>query len=99
MRGLALGFPLCFSFPFEARDVDEVKQVASQLGVNAEVRSFGDARALFELLCARIDAGATPLFTGRAATIQTLKQQLRAANRSGGGLTKASWAEGKRGLD
>jgi len=32
-------------------------------------------------------------------TIQTLIQQLRAANRSVGGLTKACWAEGKRGLD
>jgi len=83
----------------EAHDVDETMQVALALGVTAEVRPFGDTTGLFEMLCARIDAGATPLFTGRAATIQTLKQQLRAANRSVGGMTKAYWAEGKRGLD
>lgn len=83
----------------EARDVDEVKTLAASLGLTAEVRPAGETKPLLELLCARIDAGATPLFSGRASTIQALKQGLRAANRSVGGLSKAYWADGKRGLD
>lgn len=103
---LALSVAVTRAFPsrkvsavLEAHDVDELKTVASGLGVTLEARAFGDSKGLFEMLCARIDAGATPLFTGRAATLQALKQSLRAANRSVGGLTKAYWAEGKRGLD
>lgn len=81
----------------ESSHPDEVKQVASALGLShLTVTARGKLEAP---LLAQLDVGATPLFTGRAATIQALKQALRAQQRAPGGLTKAYWAEGKRGLD
>lgn len=81
----------------EANQPDETKRVAEALGLkHVTVTTRGKLDAA---LLAQLDVGATPIFTGRAATIQSLKQALRAQQRTVGGLTRAYWAEGKRGLD
>jgi NADPH-dependent ferric siderophore reductase len=81
----------------EATHVDETRAVAQALALtHVTVTARGQLEAP---LLAQLDVGATPIFTGRAATIQALKQSLRAQQRVAGGLTKAYWAEGKRGLD
>lgn len=81
----------------EANHPEETKRVAQTLGLsNVTVTERGKLDAP---LLAQLDVGATPIFTGRAATIQELKKTLRQQQRVVGGLTKAYWAEGKRGLD
>jgi NADPH-dependent ferric siderophore reductase len=80
----------------EAGAPDEVKEVARSLELTAvTVVARGDVAAMSSALGAQLALGATPVFTGRAATIQALKKQHPGA----GGRTKAYWAEGKRGLD
>ncbi len=77
----------------EATSPDETREVARRLELTqVTVTPRGQ---LNEVVAAQLALGATPVFTGRAATIQALKQQLK----SRGGKTKAYWAEGKRGLD
>lgn len=87
------------SVVLEAQEINVVREVCAKLGLTADVTARGDYDALFAKLSAQLDAGATPFFTGRAATTQQLKQRLRTAGRSFGGKTKAYWADGKRGLD
>jgi hypothetical protein len=80
----------------EAGAVDEVKDVARALELtHATVLPRGDLEGLSKTLTAQLELGATPVFTGNALTIQTLKKFRRDA----GGKTKAYWAAGKRGLD
>lgn len=81
----------------EATHPDETREVTRALSLaNVTVTERGKLEAP---LLAQLDVGATPIFTGRAATIQALKQGLKSQQRAVGGLTKAYWAEGKRGLD
>jgi NADPH-dependent ferric siderophore reductase len=81
----------------EATHPHEVREVTRALALpNVTVTARGQLEAP---LLAQFDVGATPIFTGRAATIQALKQALKAQQRNVSGLTKAYWAEGKRGLD
>ncbi len=81
----------------EATSPDETREVARNLElVNATITARGD---LGDALLAQLALGATPIFTGRAATIQALKATAKSAGRVFGGKTKAYWAEGKRGLD
>ncbi len=87
------------SVVLEAQQPDVVREVCAKLGLTADVTTRGDLDALLAKLEQHLTAGATPFFTGRAATTQQLKQRLRAAGRSFGGKTKAYWADGKRGLD
>ncbi|MFZ5441442.1 MAG: siderophore-interacting protein [Myxococcota bacterium] len=72
---------------------DELREVAGALelrGVSAVPRGELEAAVRTGLA-----AGATPVFTGRAASLQRLKRALG----NPAGQTKAYWAEGKRGLD
>jgi NADPH-dependent ferric siderophore reductase len=79
----------------EASSPEETRDVARQLELtNVTVFPRGALEPLGQALTAQLQLGATPIFTGRAATIQALKK-----GRSVGGKTKAYWAEGKRGLD
>lgn len=73
---------------------DEVRAVSQALGLAPTLVAHGDVEALGTALSAQLAHGAMPVFTGRASTIQALRQRgLK------GGKTKAYWAEGKRGLD
>jgi NADPH-dependent ferric siderophore reductase len=79
----------------EAGDVDATREVCAKLGLsNSSIVPRGNLDALATNVKAHVDSGATPFFTGRAATIQQLKQRLQVK-----GATKAYWADGKRGLD
>ncbi|PZR07172.1 MAG: siderophore-interacting protein [Archangium gephyra] len=88
------------SVVLEAQQPEVTNEVCAKLGLShADVTSRGDVDGMFDKLSAQLKAGATPYFTGRAATTQQLKQRLKAAGLSFGGKTKAYWADGKRGLD
>lgn len=79
----------------EAGDVDATREVCAKLGLsNSSIVPRGNLDALATNLKTHVDSGATPFFTGRASTIQQLKQTLKIK-----GATKAYWADGKRGLD
>ena len=76
----------------EAGAPEELRRVAKKLELgHVVVTARGQ---LEEALRAQLALGATPVFTGNAATIQTLKRNLKAS-----GKTKAYWAAGKSGLD
>ena len=84
----------------EAAAPEEIRDVARQLELtNLTVTPKGQLDPLAQALAAQLDLGAIPVFTGRAATIQWLKQYFAKQGRTVGGKTKAYWAEGKRGLD
>ncbi|MGV3622871.1 MAG: siderophore-interacting protein [Archangium sp.] len=88
------------SVVLEAQQPEVVKEVCAKLGLSsADVTGKGDVDTVFAKVSEQLKAGATPYFTGRAATTQQLKQRLKAAGISFGGKTKAYWADGKRGLD
>ncbi len=97
---LAVAVALCRAKPdrrvdvvLEAHAADELRDVARALELaHVTVTPKGQ---LAPAVSAVLTVGATPLFTGRAASIQSLKQQLTGL----GGKTKAYWADGKRGLD
>jgi NADPH-dependent ferric siderophore reductase len=79
----------------EAGDVEELREVGAALelrGLTVVPRG-----ALEPAVRAQLAAGAVPVFTGRAASIQALKRSLGDLARTG--KTKAYWADGKRGLD
>ncbi len=79
----------------EASDVEGTREVCAKLGLsNSSIVPRGNLDALATNVKAHVDSGATPFFTGRASTIQQLKQRLKIR-----GDTKAYWADGKRGLD
>lgn len=79
----------------EAGDVDATREVCAKLGLsNSSVVPRGELDALATHVKTHAASGATPFFTGRAATIQQLKQRLQLK-----GATRAYWADGKRGLD
>lgn len=59
--------------------------------------SNGHLTVVTEHLRVALGAGAFGVFTGRAASIQAVKQSLRGLEYAS--KTKAYWAEGKRGLD
>lgn len=81
----------------ESRFEAETRAAAEQLGLKtATVTAPG---GLVTPLLAQLELGAVPVFTGRAASIQALKQAAKARGLRVEGPTKAYWAEGKRGLD
>ncbi len=85
------------SVVLESSVPEETRSVIAQLELtDATVTALGQ---LADPVMAQLERGATPVFTGRAASIQALKQVLKQRGRSIGGKTRAYWAEGKRGLD
>lgn len=76
----------------EAGRPEELREVAAKLELSHVVVT--ERGRLEEALSAQLALGASPVFTGNAATIQTLKRSLKVS-----GKTKAYWAAGKRGLD
>lgn len=82
-------------FALEAGDVEATREICARLGLTrGEIVPRGDLDALSNHVKTHTDAGATPVFTGRASTIQQIKKGLKLK-----GPTKAYWADGKRGLD
>jgi NADPH-dependent ferric siderophore reductase len=90
---------------FEVGNVESCKQVVARLGIGDTVlfaRSDDDAHlaALEATLPALIATGASFVLTGKAGTIQQLRQSLkRQAVGTKQIVTKAYWAPGKVGLD
>lgn len=90
---------------FEVEDVESARHVGSHLGlqdVALFARSRDDAHiaAMQATLSARVDVGASFVLTGKAQTIQRLRQSLRQLGVPAARLvTKAYWAPGKTGLD
>jgi NADPH-dependent ferric siderophore reductase len=90
---------------FEVDDVEASRRVTVHLGLdNATLfgRTEGDAHleAMEETLPALVAAGATFVLTGKASTIQRLRQGLkRQAVPATRIVSKAYWAPGKVGLD
>ncbi|MEG3150579.1 siderophore-interacting protein [Sphingomonas sp. ZT3P38] len=90
---------------FEVGDVESARQVAMQLGLGEALllaREDGDAHlaAMEAAIPALVATGASFVLTGKAGTIQPLRQSLkRHAVPSTRILTKAYWAPGKTGLD
>lgn len=90
---------------FEVDDVEGAGQVASQLGLHDAAffaRKPDDAHwaEMEAALPALVAAGASFVLTGKAGTIQRLRQGLRQqAIPAARLLTKAYWAPGKTGLD
>jgi NADPH-dependent ferric siderophore reductase len=90
---------------FEVRDVGSSGQVlarfslagATLVGKRDDDAHVGDMEAA---LCAPIDARASFVLTGKASTVQRLRQNLRREDVPAARiLTKAYWAPGKQGLD
>ena len=81
----------------EAESPDETREVGRKLELTQ--LTVTERGQLLPPLVAQLELGVFPIFTGCAATIQALKQQLRAQGRSVGGKAKAYWAAAKRGLD
>jgi NADPH-dependent ferric siderophore reductase len=84
----------------EVQDRAEVRGALDAMGSLVDAHLVEKAAGLDTLtstLEAVLDTGAFALFSGRAATIQGVKQRVRA--RTVPSKTKAYWAEGKRGLD
>ena len=90
---------------FEVGDVESARQVAIQLGLGEALllaREDGDAHlaAMEAAIPALVATNASCVLTGKAGTIQRLRQSLkRHAVPSARILTKAYWALGKTGLD
>lgn len=90
---------------FEVEDAAAAQQVAASLdlkGVSLVARRADGAHiaALEALLPDGVAAGSSFVLTGKAATIQTLRQSLRQRSVPTTRLmTKAYWAPGKTGLD
>ena len=81
----------------ESTDPEDTRAAAHALGLErVEVVQRGAAAPI---LMGHVEQGASPVFTGRAATIQALQRDLRARSLRHRGPTKAYWAEGRRGLD
>ena len=90
---------------FEVDGVESARQVVAQLGIQGAVlfaKRRGDAHlaAMQAALPALVAAGASFVLSGKASTIQRLRQSLRQqavpATRL---ITKAYWAPAKTGLD
>ncbi|WP_370677319.1 siderophore-interacting protein [Pleomorphomonas sp. PLEO] len=89
---------------FEVEDVAASGEAVAKLGLKATLygRRADDQHVtvLEESLAAGIEAGARFVLTGKAGTIQRLRQRLRQqAIPSAHIVTKAYWAPGKTGLD
>jgi NADPH-dependent ferric siderophore reductase len=90
---------------FEVDDVDGGRQIMAQLGLDNAVlfaRRAADAHVadMEAMLPALVAAGAAFVLTGKAGTVQRLRQCLkRHAVPASRILTKAYWAPGKFGLD
>lgn len=90
---------------FEVGDMESARHVSTQLGfqhVALIARSQDNAHvgALEAALSDGIAAGASFVLTGKAATIQRLRQSLRLQSIPAPRIvTKAYWAPGKTGLD
>jgi NADPH-dependent ferric siderophore reductase len=90
---------------FEVNDIRSASQVLARLGLEQAtlVGKRGDDAHLSDLEAAlgpTVAAGGSFVLTGKASTIQLLRQNLRWEGVSTGRiLTKAYWAPGKRGLD
>lgn len=85
--------PRRVSAVLEATEPAEVRAVARALELSAV--TVVPRGALEPAVRAQLE-GAVPVFTGRAASIQALK---RALPTRPGSITRAYWAENKRGLD
>ena len=99
------GRPRSVACLFEVDGVESAGQVAAQLGIQDAVlfaKRGDDAHvaAMEAALPALVAAGASFVLSGKAGTIQRLRQSLRQqavpATRR---ITKAYWAPGKTGLD
>lgn len=90
---------------FEVGDVDACRRVVAGLGLeDAQLfgRADGDGHlaAMADALADQAAAGASFVLTGKAGTIQILRQALKHLSVPSGRIfTKAYWAPGKRGLD
>lgn len=90
---------------FEVEDADAACRVAEQLGLGRIAlypRRAGETHlaGMEATLPALIAGGASFVLAGKAATIQRLRQGLKALGVPGERvLTKAYWAPGKKGLD
>ena len=90
---------------FEVGDVVSARQVTAQFGLGEAAllaRERGDAHlgAMEAAIPALAGTGASFVLTGKAGTIQRLRQSLKQhAVPAGRILTKAYWAPGKTGLD
>ncbi|WP_447727659.1 siderophore-interacting protein [Sphingomonas koreensis] len=90
---------------FEVTDAESVRQVLIQLGMReAKLFAKQDSDAHFEAMEAAIPALATAgagfVLTGKATTVQRLRQSLKRYGVPAASiLTKAYWAPGKTGLD
>lgn len=90
---------------FEVDDVAGCEKVIAQIGLSAATlvaRRGGDAH--FEEMEAALtrfaSTGATFVLTGKASTVQRLRQRLKQSDVPAERIvTKAYWAPGKRGLD
>jgi NADPH-dependent ferric siderophore reductase len=90
---------------FEVGDVESARQVTAQLGIGEASligKEDGDEHieAMEAAVPAHVAAGASFVLTGKARTIQRLRQTLkRHAVPAANILSKAYWAPGKTGLD
>jgi NADPH-dependent ferric siderophore reductase len=90
---------------FEVDDLTGCEKIIAQIGLSAAMlvaRRGGDAH-LAEMEAAVMEPaalGATFVLTGKASTVQRLRQRLKQADVPAARIvTKAYWAPGKRGLD
>lgn len=108
--GLALAFlhkdrARAVACKFEVNDVEASRDVAAHLGLdNVEVLGRTESNAHLQEMRAAlpplIAAGATFVLTGKASTIQDIRQSLkRHAVPATRIAAKAYWAPGKTGLD
>ncbi len=90
---------------FEMSDVESGRQIVTRLGLEGAAliaKRADDAHGeeMEAALSAPVAAGASFVLTGKAGTIQRLRQRLKQHDvRTARILTKAYWAPGKRGLD
>jgi NADPH-dependent ferric siderophore reductase len=90
---------------FEVGDVGSSGQVLARFRLAGAtlVRKRDDDEHVCDIetaLCAPIEAGASFVLTGKASTVQRLRQNLRRDNVPAARiLTKAYWAPGKQGID
>lgn len=94
-----------FTCHFEVGDIGSTQQVVAKLGIGMAAlfaRREDDAHVaeMVATLPALIDAGASFVLTGKASTIQRVRQSLtRQAVAATRIVTKAYWATSKTGLD